>query len=344
MDIRKDSAIFKRLKEEIRQSFRYSYINGNDEYKNAYKKIIMGILEGADSIKLPLKDLTFYGDVYRTCISENPLLYYIEKVWFTINPLEVTVHFSYSDDWSECVTVYNKIFAIIEKVRKQCLGCNDIQKEKIIHEYIIKNVTYYKDDTLPVHSGHAFFVYGKAVCDGISKAAKILMDSVGLKSVVVNGSSENSNGFIDGENSGHAWNVLWVMGKPYHVDFTFDANLTSKKDIIRYDYYNLSDDQIRKDHTYDDIGISSNHENDWFRENSLYFTKKSELRNYIRNQLNKKAMYAGFKLPFTIDQKKTIDDIIQMIKNDINNIVNCNMSYNISVNEKQMVIYLYFLW
>lgn len=45
----------------------------------------------------------------------------------------------------------------------------------------------------------------------------------------------------------HAWNVIKIGGQYYHLDATFD-NTLSKDDTIRYDYVNLSDKQIARDH------------------------------------------------------------------------------------------------
>ncbi len=43
----------------------------------------------------------------------------------------------------------------------------------------------------------------------------------------------------------HAWNVIRIDGKYYHLDVTFD-NTLSRDDAVRYDYVNLADKQIFK--------------------------------------------------------------------------------------------------
>ena len=45
----------------------------------------------------------------------------------------------------------------------------------------------------------------------------------------------------------HAWNVIKSGGMYYHLDATFD-NTLSDGDMVRYDYFNLDDKQIFRDH------------------------------------------------------------------------------------------------
>lgn len=41
-----------------------------------------------------------------------------------------------------------------------------------------------------------------------------------------------------------------IDGKWYHVDLTWDDPISSR-DVLRYDYYNLTDNQMSKDHNWD---------------------------------------------------------------------------------------------
>ena len=166
----------------------------------------------------------------------------------------------------------------------------------------------------------------------------MLLDSVGIHSMVISGDAITPN---DNSSDGHAWNIVWSEGTPYHIDFTFDANLSAKKGIIHYDYYNLSDIQIRRDHLFSDPGIVIGKENDWFRENNLFFSKKKDLKEHIRKSLKRKDGYITFRLPFTNDSKSTIDDISELIKSEMSLFIFKSFSYSLSINEAQMVIYIY---
>lgn len=45
----------------------------------------------------------------------------------------------------------------------------------------------------------------------------------------------------------HAWNILKIQGVYYHLDVTFDLTL-SRYGAFRFDYFNLDDKQMFKDH------------------------------------------------------------------------------------------------
>jgi len=44
----------------------------------------------------------------------------------------------------------------------------------------------------------------------------------------------------------HMWNIVSINGNAYHLDVTF--NMSQSTRIKRYDYFNLSDADIKKDH------------------------------------------------------------------------------------------------
>ena len=136
--------------------------------------------------------------------------------------------------------------------------------------------------------------------------------------------------------------MVWIGNEPYHVDFTFDNNLSDKKNLIRYDYFNLSDEQIMKDHTYEDIGVSARKTNDWYRVNRLYFDKKGMVRDFLKLGIKKNSKYLGFRLPFTTNPDKTLDEMRSLIAAEIRNIVSTSISYSLSINKEQMIIYILF--
>ena len=84
---------------------------------------------------------------------------------------------------------------------------------------------------------------GVAVCEGMAKAVKILCDELGIWCIVALSDANPDKGI----KYRHAWNVIRIDGKYYHLDVTFD-NTLSRDDAVRYDYVNLADKQIFRDH------------------------------------------------------------------------------------------------
>lgn len=294
------------------------------------------------SVQTPVVDVKTFQKIYWEVLVDNPLLFYVENTMYYFNAKEARVEYQYAYKWEECIPIYRKIFSEISDVKKACEGFSEKKKEEYIHDYIATQVKYDKNEALPIHRGNCFFMHRKAVCDGIAKATKILLDSVGMKSMLVHGESIKQSTAADlGEK--HAWNMVWINQIPFHLDVTWNLRTDEKWNVIRRDYYNLSDDQIRRDHDFDFFGINAVDASDWFRENNMYFTKKSLLKEHVKNGMKRKESCICFKLPFTMDSHKTIAEIEALVHQEIAANVLWPIKYWKSVNENQMVVYLYFV-
>ena len=67
---------------------------------------------------------------------------------------------------------------------------------------------------------------------------KYLCDKVGLPAGVVVGKA-------NGEDMLHAWNQICINDRWYNIDVTFDANLSKAAGDVRYDYFNVSDAEMK---------------------------------------------------------------------------------------------------
>ena len=114
---------------------------------------------------------------------------------------------------------------------------------------------------------------GVAVCEGIAKAVKALCDALGIWCIVA--LSENNP--EKGIKYRHAWNVVRIAGQYYHLDATFD-NTLSKNDLIRYDYVNLSDKQIFRDHepVIWKVPACADHDHFYYKEKKISWTRLDE--------------------------------------------------------------------
>ena len=95
------------------------------------------------------------------------------------------------------------------------------------------------------HNILGVFAYHKAQCEGIAKAMKVLLNAVDVKCIVVTG--------IAGKNGNmrpHAWNLVNIDGDSYQLDVTWDMGKSTGAEIA-YNYFNLSDECIGKNHRAD---------------------------------------------------------------------------------------------
>ena len=77
----------------------------------------------------------------------------------------------------------------------------------------------------------------------MAKTVKLLCDGLGLPCMIAVSDRDRANG----DRYLHAWNIVQLGGQCYHLDATFDNSL-SKHGVLRYDYFNLDDTKIFRDH------------------------------------------------------------------------------------------------
>ncbi len=123
----------------------------------------------------------------------------------------------------------------------------DYLKVKTIHDYIVNNCRYGSDhetnDRPDYYTAYGALIEGKAVCQGYTQAAQMLFDICGIDNFTVSGSSEGQS---------HTWNAIKLEDQYYHIDMTWDDPVMSDgTDALKYDYYNVDDNTLAKDHSWD---------------------------------------------------------------------------------------------
>lgn len=110
---------------------------------------------------------------------------------------------------------------------------------KVIHDEIVNRTEYLVKGGVYISEADGPLVYGKALCEGYSKAFAYLCQKIGVECICVGGY---------GNSESHMWNMVKVDGKWYHMDVTWDDPIGGK---LRYNYYLLSEKDMMKDHTLD---------------------------------------------------------------------------------------------
>lgn len=91
-------------------------------------------------------------------------------------------------------------------------------------------------------TAYGALVQGRAVCEGYSRAMQLLLLRGGIPASVISGTAQSG-----GQTISHMWNLVQLDNTWYHLDPTFDD--PQGEDYLIYDYFNLTDELIRRDHT-----------------------------------------------------------------------------------------------
>lgn len=249
----------------------------------------------------------------------------------------------YIYDKSESKEIYIKIEKVIKKIIDSVKSKNlDVfQTEKFLHDSIIKNVKFSEKNRFYFQNEHSIvgvFLERKAVCEGISKAFKLLCDLSGIKCMVAYGKT-NKVPTIKND-SKHTWNIIKIKNESYHVDISWDSIYINGKKYLNYKYFNVTSNYIRKDHQVTNVMPLC--DNNYF---NYYCYTKSVLKNYedmkkfIENNYEKNNIL-HFKLESEL-LLKSINEIKSKINyfimlEQIKNITNIS-KFDIIINKSDMM-------
>lgn len=206
------------------------------------------------SIVNPSFNITYDGDIKNAGkVIEDE----IDKLKYS-NPYEAYNVSNYNmqmSSWSDSTTVNIKINCIYKMTAE---GATDLDKrarvivssitsdsmsladkERAIHDWIVNNTKY--DQSYTIYDPYNTLIKHTGVCEGYSLLAQKMFTIAGIKSLVVEGTAGGQS---------HAWNLVNIDNQWRHVDVTWDDPISSK-DVLRYDYYNISDSKMSVDHTWD---------------------------------------------------------------------------------------------
>lgn len=218
-------------------------------------------------------------------------------------------------------------------------------KEKAVCDYIIEQ-TIYEINNVFNQNAATVLIEHKGQCSGIAKAVKLLLDWVGIESIVVNG---NAQDLTSGGLGPHAWNIVKVDGKYHHLDVTFMIGTNAHKTKpYRYSYFNYSDDEIMKDHywQYDftpkctvclkpkEGTISDAVENHSYQRviSSLF-----ELREELKKALSKEKHEIMFISKIKVPDNKLLE-YVQSCCKDVIRTLSQPQKISISICEKQIIL------
>ena len=157
------------------------------------------------------------------------------------------------------------------------------EQELAVHNYMVLNSEYdyynYINGTIPYvsHTAEGIFVNRTAVCDGYSSAFKLCMDILGIPCEIITG---------EGDGAAHAWNAVMLDGEWYMVDVTWDDPVPDNPGVVNYDYFNITDEKMRRDHSYtSDINANGTKYN-YYAQQENYFTNTTDYYEYLNKKLS----------------------------------------------------------
>ncbi len=264
----------------------YYYDLLNKQQQKAYYAMKVGLESLAPSFPVPRLEHQELADVYFLLRLDHPKIFYSVSYKYRYYPDSENIEMipEYLFQKNKIMEHQKAMEARVKKLAKQAEKMSEWEKEQFIHDFICENVHYDKLKKPYSHEIIGPLGHGVGVCEGIAKSVKILCDTLGIWCMIAI-SERNPEKNIKYR---HAWNVVKIGGKYYHLDATFDNSL-GKGERIRHDYFNLSDSQIARDHEPVIWRTPKCEDSDhtYYREKKISFTKYEDVRKRAAQAVKK---------------------------------------------------------
>ena len=265
----------------------YYYTKMNKTHQAAYRNMKDGLLALAPSFQVPKLENKELGDIFFKLRLDCPEIFWGVSFRYQFYPDSTFVEMipEYLFTKAKVKEHQAAMQARVARIANPMKGKSEWEKEQYIHDFICGNVHYDKLKKAYSHEIIGPLGHGVGVCEGIAKSVKILCDALGIWCMITVSDANPEKGL----KYRHAWNIVKLGGKYYHLDATFDNSLGHAEEI-RYDYMNLNDKQIFRDHQpiMYDAPTCSDDSHMYYKEKKIAFTKLEDVGKRTTQAIRKK--------------------------------------------------------
>ena len=242
----------------------------------AYHAMKTGFAALSPGFSVPRLENRELSDIFFRLRLDCPEIFYVTGFTYRFTPGAENVELlpEYLFDKAKIRDHQKALASRVDKLARTAMNMTASEKERYIHDFICQNVRYDKLKKPYSHEIIGPLGQGVGVCEGIAKSVKILCDALGLWCIIAVSEANPDQGV----KYRHAWNILKLDGQYVHLDATFDNSL-GHDGVIRYDYFNLDDKRLFRDHQPVIYPVPACAASDrfYYREAKLSFTKVEDV-------------------------------------------------------------------
>ena len=259
----------------------YYYNHMNKAQQAVYHSILSGVKNLEDEFQIPVLEGEELYNVFFQMRLDHPEIFWMSSYkyrYYKDSPNLIFIP-EYLFDKKKICEHQKAMTARVEKLIRPAQKLSEWEKEKYVHDFICENIRYDKLKKSYSHEIIGPLGQGVGVCEGIAKAVKVLLDALGV------------------------WCVIAICGN------------NPETSEIRYDYFNLDDSQIFRDHEplIAPAPHCGDHEHFYYKEKKLSFTKKEDV--YKRSlQAAKKGRVLIFHWRGGYLTKEVLKELLELIR------------------------------
>lgn len=190
----------------------------------------------------------------------------------------------------------------------------DFEKELAVHDYIVGNYSYAKDNDTQndeYYNINDFIINKVGYCEAYAYTFAVMAELSGVEAAVMVGKSNNTS---------HAWNAVKLDGEYYYVDVTFDDG-AENDNIILHTYFNLNDSEMADTHSWtkeENNGVTAmGTKYNYFRYKNILFEDMESLQSYITGEVEKNTENVEFAIKGFILSRNDIKDTLSRFSDKV---------------------------
>ena len=294
----------------------YYYQTLSKAEQSSYQAMQAGLQAFAPSFPVPLLENRALTDVFMKLRLDCPQLFYAGTFQYRYYPDSRNAELipAYLFEKGKLKEHQKALQSRVEKLVRPVARCSDEEKLLYIHDFICENIHYDKLKKPYSHEIIGPLGHGVGVCEGIAKSVKILCDALGIWCMIALCGNNPEKGI----KYRHTWNIVKIGKTCYHLDATFDNSLGKCVETggeIRYDYFNLDDKAVFRDHEplIAPAPACTDGDHFYYKEKKLSFTKTEEVYKRSR-QTAKKNKTLTFHWRGGYLTREVLKELIELIE------------------------------
>lgn len=188
-------------------------------------------------------------------LADHPEIFYASAEWTT---------FCYGQDFAEICFDYGfskiesrklerklkwQVSRLVHAVRLVSRE-DKVQQMKYLYQYFATNISYAQKqlnsekekELYRIHSAVGALLDRNAVCDGIARGFKLVLDELGIENRLLRRCLKKNMEFD------HEWNVIFLNGRELHIDITWEMDVYSVQKQVNFEFFLLSEEEMNEKH------------------------------------------------------------------------------------------------
>jgi len=306
--------------------------------KQIYEGYEKALLGGKDAVEIEQRWGNIdYLQILNTILGDYPDIIWIDKTGLKVSSTffgKKAVGFCKMASGKAMIKMNEELNAAVKQFLNEINDNNirsDYNKLKYIYEYLQDTVAYDSEEfeyscrtgsakRPESHTAYGALINGRAVCDGIAGAFSLLAQSMGIGCMVVGGTATHEGTqFME-----HAWNIIRMEDKYYHVDVTWDLDKYRLFNQYSYNYFCIDDKDIGVNHRWQaqETPACTDKKGCFYVRNNLFAATREQIDEILDRQMKSRKKLIRIKLSEDLklpgDMNQFFSDKIMMLLSKYN--------------------------